>query len=109
MRSFEGATVPFKIQYRYREPEYGPQLVRMYLLANDKDSHLGTTPLPDGTVRVFRENGRDGLSFLVGPGDQVRAHRRQDRAESRSRPGGDLRVGPAEGLAGRHLGADPRG
>ncbi len=65
MRSFEGATVPFKIQYRYREPEYGPRLVRMYLLANDKDSHLGTTPLPDGTVRVFRENGRDGLSFLV--------------------------------------------
>jgi hypothetical protein len=65
MRSFEGATVPFKIQYRYREPEYGPQLVRMYLLANDKDSHLGSTPLPDGVVRVFRENGRDGLSFLV--------------------------------------------
>jgi hypothetical protein len=65
MRSFEGTTVPFKIQYRYREPEYGPQLVRMYLLANDKDSHLGTTPLPDGTVRVFRQNGREGLSFLV--------------------------------------------
>jgi hypothetical protein len=65
MRSFEGATVPFKIQYRYREPEYGPQLVRMYLLTNDKDSHLGTTPLPDGVVRVFRENGRNGLSFLV--------------------------------------------
>jgi len=65
MRSFEGATVPFKIQYRYREPEYGPQLVRMYLLANDKDSHLGTTPLPDGTVRVFRQNGGEGLSFLA--------------------------------------------
>jgi hypothetical protein len=65
MRSFEGATVPFKIQYRYREPEYGPQLVRMYLLANDKDSHLGSTPLPDGTVRVFRQSGRDGLSFLA--------------------------------------------
>jgi hypothetical protein len=65
MRSFEGTTVPFKIQYRYREPEYGPRLVRMYLLANDKDSHLGTTPLPDGMVRVFRQNGRDGLSFLV--------------------------------------------
>jgi hypothetical protein len=65
MRSFEGATVPFKIQYRYRQPEYGPRLVRMYLLANDTKSHLGTTPLPDGTVRVFRENGRDGLSFLV--------------------------------------------
>ncbi len=65
MRSFDGQTVPFKIQYRYRVPEYGDQLVRMYLLTNDKESKLGTTPLPDGMVRVFRQNGRDGLSFLV--------------------------------------------
>ncbi len=65
MRSLEGQTVPFKIQYRYRPAEYGDQLVRMYLLTNDKDSKLGTTPLPDGMVRVFRQNGRDGLSFLV--------------------------------------------
>jgi hypothetical protein len=65
MRSLESATVPFKIQYRYRPAEYGDQLVRMYLLRNDKDSKLGSTPLPDGTVRVFRQNGRDGLSFLV--------------------------------------------
>ena len=65
MRSFEGQTVPFKIQYRYRPVEYGDQLVRMYLLGNDKESKLGTTPLPDGMVRVFRENGRNGLSFLA--------------------------------------------
>jgi hypothetical protein len=66
MRSFEGTTVPFKIQYRYRPAEYGDQLVQMYLLTNDKDSKLGTTPLPDGMVRVFRQNGQDGLSYLVG-------------------------------------------
>jgi hypothetical protein len=65
MRSFEGQTVSFKIQYRYRPQEYGDQLVRMYLLTNDKDSKLGTTPLPDGVVRLFRENGRDGLSYLT--------------------------------------------
>jgi hypothetical protein len=65
MRSFEGQTVPFKIQYRYRLQEYGDQLVRMYLLTNDKESKLGTTPLPDGIVRVFRDNGRDGLSYLA--------------------------------------------
>ena len=65
LRSLEAAKVPFKIQYRYRPTEYGDQLVRMYLLTNDKDSTLGTTPLPDGIVRVFRQNGRDGLSFLV--------------------------------------------
>ncbi len=65
MRSFEAADVPFKVQYRYRPEEYGEAYVRMYLLKNDKESKLGTTPLPDGVVRVFRDNGRDGLSFLT--------------------------------------------
>ncbi len=65
IRSLEAAAVPLKIQYRYRPAEYGDQLVRMYLLTNEKDSKLGTTPLPDGIVRVFRDNGRDGLSYLA--------------------------------------------
>jgi len=65
MRSLEGKQVPFKIQYRYRPAEYGEQLVRMYLLTNNVESKLGTTPLPDGTVRVFKDNGRGGLSYLA--------------------------------------------
>ena len=65
MRSLEAGTVPFKIQYRYRPQEYGEQLVRMYLLANNKESRLGSSPLPDGVVRVFRDNGRGGLSYLT--------------------------------------------
>jgi hypothetical protein len=65
LRSLKPVDVPLKIQYRYREPEYGQQLVRMYLLRNDKESKLGTTPLPDGVVRVFRDNGRNGLSYLT--------------------------------------------
>ena len=65
MRSFESPTVPMKTVYRYRVPEYGEQLVRLYVLANDKASSLGETPLPDGTVRLFRNNGRDGLSFVT--------------------------------------------
>jgi len=65
IRSFEGQAVPFQIEYRYRPQEYGDQLVRMYLLKNDVESKLGTTPLPDGVVKVFRDNGRDGLSYLT--------------------------------------------
>ena len=65
MRSFEEAAVPFQVEYRYRPQEYGDQLVRMYVLRNDKPSKLGTTPLPDGVVRIFRDNGRDGLSYVV--------------------------------------------
>ncbi len=64
MRSLETAKVPVKIQYRYRPEEYGDQLVRMYILTNNKESKLGTTPMPDGTWRVFRQNG-DGLSYMV--------------------------------------------
>jgi hypothetical protein len=62
---FEGERVPFEIVYRYRPMEYGDQLVRLFILRNDEKSKLGTTPLPDGTVRLFRDNGRDGLSYLT--------------------------------------------
>lgn len=65
MRSIQTTTVPLKIQYRYRPQEYGEQLVRMYLMTNDKESKLGQSPLPDGVVRVFRDNGRGGLSYLT--------------------------------------------
>ncbi len=65
MRLFEGTRVPFDIRYRYRPAEYGEQLARLYILRNDEASRLGSTPLPDGVVRLFRDNGRDGLSFLA--------------------------------------------
>jgi hypothetical protein len=65
LRSLEAARVPVKVQYRFRPAEYGENLVRMYLLKNDKESKLGTTPLPDGIFRLFRQTGRDGLSFLT--------------------------------------------
>jgi hypothetical protein len=65
LRSLEAEAVPLKVQYRYHPQEYGDHLVRMYLLANTKEATLGTSPLPDGAVRVFRDNGRDGLSYLA--------------------------------------------
>jgi hypothetical protein len=65
LRAVDADSVPLKIQYRYRVPEYGDQLVRMYLMTNDEKSRLGKSPLPDGTVRVFRDNGRGGLSYLT--------------------------------------------
>ncbi|MHC5016429.1 MAG: hypothetical protein ACYTGM_18305 [Planctomycetota bacterium] len=65
MRLFEGQQVPFEIVYRYRPAEYGEQLVRLFSLRNDEKSKLGSTPLPNGIVRLFRDNGRDGLSFLT--------------------------------------------
>jgi len=65
MPLFAGLEVPFRVQYRYRAQEYGDSLVRLYLLRNDEASRLGSSPLPDGTVRLYRANGREGLSFLA--------------------------------------------
>jgi hypothetical protein len=67
---FEGADVPNRVHYRYRPREYGDQLVRLYTFRNDEASSLGTCPLPDGIVRVFRAQGPndgagDGLAFLT--------------------------------------------
>ena len=65
LRSFAADEVPFREQYRYRPREYGEQLVRMFILRNDTESGLGTTPLPDGEVRIFRRNGLSGLAYLT--------------------------------------------
>lgn len=67
--SFAADAAPLKVQYRYRPREYGDQLVRLFLMTNDTDSDMGTSPLPDGQVRIFREKSGDvvsggGLSFL---------------------------------------------
>ncbi len=65
IRLFEGLEVPFDIKYRYRTAQYGLQLVRLFLLRNNEASSLGESPLPDGMVRLFRENGADGLSIVM--------------------------------------------
>ncbi len=62
--SFTARKVKFDILYRVRPHQYGSRPVRFFMLVNDKEHELGTTPLPDGLVRTFRDNGRDGLSFL---------------------------------------------
>lgn len=65
LRSFTAQAIPLDVVYRYRPAEYGDQLVRLYLLRNDTKSGLGSTPLPDGNIRIFRGNGQSGLSYLA--------------------------------------------
>ncbi|MFO0874077.1 MAG: hypothetical protein U0575_08920 [Phycisphaerales bacterium] len=63
--SERGTSVPLRIEYRYRPQEYGDALVRLFLLRNDEKSHLGASPLPDGAVRLYRDNGHDGLGVVA--------------------------------------------
>ncbi|MHC4711840.1 MAG: DUF4139 domain-containing protein [Planctomycetota bacterium] len=68
MISFQAREVDFDILYRLRPHQYGPRPVRFFILKNDKEHKLGTTPLPDGLVRTFRDNGRE---LNVGTDDEV--------------------------------------
>ena len=65
MISFKAPAVTFDILYRLRPHQYGPAPVRFFLLANDAEHKMGESPLPDGIIRVFRENGKDGLNFFT--------------------------------------------
>jgi len=65
MISFRAKDVPFEIVYRYRPHQYGPRPVRFFILANDTEHKMGDSPLPDGVIRVFRENGKSGLNFFT--------------------------------------------
>lgn len=65
LRALQADKVPIRVQYRYRPQEYGEQLVKMFLLKNEVKVGLGTAPLPDGQMKIFADNGRDGLAFLT--------------------------------------------
>jgi hypothetical protein len=65
MVSFKARQVPFEILYRLREHQYGPRPVRFFILANDQEHKMGESPLPDGIIRVFRDNGKDGLAYYT--------------------------------------------
>jgi len=64
MRAVEAEDVEFDIVYRMRAHQYGARPVRFFVWKNDEKHKLGESPLPNGLVRIFRDNGRDGLSYL---------------------------------------------
>jgi len=65
MQAIDAADVEFDIVYRMRSHQYGAQPVRFFIWMNDVEHKLGDSPLPDGQVNLFRDNGDDGLSFLA--------------------------------------------
>jgi len=65
MRAIKVDDVKFDIVHRLRAYQYGTLPIRFFIWTNDAEHGLGDCPLPDGLVRVFRDNGRDGLAFLA--------------------------------------------
>jgi len=52
--SFQAAALPVTHLYKYDEARFGGTVVRFLRFANDKEHHLGQTPLPGGILKVFR-------------------------------------------------------
>jgi hypothetical protein len=65
MQAVDAADVEFDIVYRMRSHQYGAQPVQFFIWNNDAEHSLGDSPLPDGQVNLFKDNGDDGLSFLA--------------------------------------------
>jgi len=68
MEAVRADDIKFDIVYRMRSHQYGARPVRFFTWRNDDEHKLGESPLPNGLIRIFRDNGKDGLSYL---GQQV--------------------------------------
>jgi len=67
--SFDADNIPVESLYKYDEQRWGPTPIRFLSFANDEDHQLGQTPLPNGSVKVYRHADDDGLLSYVGGTD----------------------------------------
>jgi len=66
LQSFDVDQVPVVNLYKYEEERYGPAAFRFLNFKNDKDHKLGDTPIPGGTLKVYRSVDNKGQLSYVG-------------------------------------------
>jgi hypothetical protein len=54
LQSFDIDAVPVVNLYKFEEERYGPSVMRFLSFKNDEAHKLGQTPIPDGTLTVYR-------------------------------------------------------
>ncbi len=54
LQSFDVGGVPVVNLYKYEAERYGDQVMRFLSFKNDTEHKLGETPIPDGTLKVYR-------------------------------------------------------
>ncbi len=65
--SFEADNIKVESLYKYDEGRYGSQTIRFIKFANDEEHNLGETPLPDGNVKIYGLEDKEGhLSYVGG-------------------------------------------
>lgn len=65
MRALHSDRVNFREEFRLNSQRYGSLPVRFLIWKNDKKQGLGESPLPDGILRLYSEDGT-GLSGWLG-------------------------------------------
>ncbi|RMD76800.1 MAG: hypothetical protein D6820_12215 [Lentisphaerae bacterium] len=53
--AFNTTAIPVENLYKYEEERYGTTPCRFLYFKNDKEHKLGTTPLPNGRIQVYRQ------------------------------------------------------
>ncbi len=56
--SFDVAEIPVKNLYKYNEDRYGTNVIRFLSFKNDTEHKLGETPIPGGSLSVYRLLGK---------------------------------------------------
>jgi hypothetical protein len=64
LQSFDTDKIPVVNLYKYEQERYGNSVMRFLSFTNDEKHELGKTPIPDGTMKVYRNVGKEGqLSY----------------------------------------------
>ena len=62
--SFDVNQVPVVNLYKFEEERYGSNVVRFLSFKNDKEHKLGRTPIPGGSLKVYRTaDAQEHLSY----------------------------------------------
>ena len=64
--SFDVDDIAVTSLYKYDEQRWGNQTIRYVSFANDKEHNLGDTPIPNGSVRIYRQAAADGHLSYTG-------------------------------------------
>ena len=65
LESLDVSDIPVKSLYKYDEDRYGTDTIRFVSFTNDTEHELGTTPIPEGDVKLYQTvNDRQNLSYV---------------------------------------------
>jgi hypothetical protein len=67
--SFEAEDIKIESLYKYDEQRWGNQTMRFVKFANDTEHNLGTTPIPDGNIRIYGLTNENGYLSYIGRTD----------------------------------------